>query len=93
MNVVGLRQDSDGVELKISLARERRERTLLADWAIGCDGAHSIVRRRLGVPFDGNDYGQDWLMAEVKIDWPLRSDRFHVFAYTAASLPMFPRAV
>jgi 2-polyprenyl-6-methoxyphenol hydroxylase-like FAD-dependent oxidoreductase len=90
VNVVDLRQDSDGVELQISLPREQRERTLLADWAIGCDGAHSIVRRRLGVPFDGDDYGQDWLMAEVKIDWPLRSDRFHVFAYTAASLPMFP---
>ena len=25
-----------------------------------------------------------------RVDWPLRSDRFHVFAYTAAPLPMFP---
>jgi FAD binding domain len=29
-------------------------------------------------------------MAEMRFDWPLRRDHFHVFAYTAAPLPMFP---
>jgi 2-polyprenyl-6-methoxyphenol hydroxylase-like FAD-dependent oxidoreductase len=88
--VVDLRHDADAAQLRVERPGEQRERTLLTDWVIGCDGAHSIVRGSLGVPFGGDDYGQDWLMAEVKIDWSFRSDYFHVFAYTAAPLPAFP---
>ena len=87
-SVLDLDQDAEGAELRI--VDGRRARTLRADWVVGCDGAHSLVRRRLGVPFEGEDYAQDWLMAEVKTDSPLRHDHFHVFAHTAAPLPMFP---
>ena len=51
-----------------------------AGWLIGCDGAHSLVRRHLGVPFDGEDHAPDWLMAEVNVDWSYRSDFAHVLA-------------
>jgi 2-polyprenyl-6-methoxyphenol hydroxylase-like FAD-dependent oxidoreductase len=30
-----------------------REEEVLADWLVGCDGAHSIVRHSLGATFDG----------------------------------------
>ncbi len=90
VNVVDLSHDEDGVEIRVTCPGEQRERTLLADWVVGCDGAHSIVRRRLGVPFDGDDYGQDWLMTEANVDWPLRRDHFHVFSYAAAPLAAFP---
>ena len=88
--VLDVRHDGDGAELLITARGEERERTLHADWVVGCDGVHSIVRRRLDLAFDGEDYGQDWLMAEVTTDWPLRSDRFHIFAHTGAVLAMFP---
>ena len=89
--VTGARHEPDRVELHMQQGSDSRERTLAADWVVGCDGAHSVVRRSLGVAFEGEDYGQDWLMAEVKIDAPLlRRDRFHVFARTAQPLPLFP---
>jgi 2-polyprenyl-6-methoxyphenol hydroxylase-like FAD-dependent oxidoreductase len=88
--VLDVRHDGDGAELLIAARGEERQRTLHADWVVGCDGVHSIVRRRLDLAFDGEDYGQDWLMAEVTTDWPLRSDRFHIFAHTGAVLAMFP---
>ena len=88
--VVDLRNEPDSVELRLNRAEERGEGTLTAGWVVGCDGAHSIVRGRVGLPFDGEDYGQDFLMAEARTEWPLRSDRFHVFAHTAGPLPMFP---
>jgi 3-(3-hydroxy-phenyl)propionate hydroxylase len=53
--VVDLAQDRDAVELTVSRTTEAAERTLRADWVVGCDGAHSIVRRCLGVPFNGAD--------------------------------------
>ena len=90
VSVLDFNQNPDGVELRIGAAPGSGERTVRADWVVGCDGAHSLVRRRLGVSFDGDDYAQDWLMAEVRTESPLRHDHFHVFAHTAAPLPMFP---
>ncbi len=90
VEVLDVHYDTDGAELAIAVPGEERERSLHADWVVGCDGVNSIVRRRLGLAFDGEDYGQDWLMAEVKTDWPMRSDRFHIFAHSGAVLAMFP---
>jgi 2-polyprenyl-6-methoxyphenol hydroxylase-like FAD-dependent oxidoreductase len=90
VRVLDLCEDEDGVDLRIIRHGEERERTLRADWVVGCDGAHSLVRRSLGLSFDGEDYAQDWLMAEVNIDRPLARDHFHLFAYTAPPLPVFP---
>ncbi len=36
----------------------------------GCDGAHSIVRRTLAIPFVGAPYNQDFFLADVKMRWP-----------------------
>jgi 2-polyprenyl-6-methoxyphenol hydroxylase-like FAD-dependent oxidoreductase len=90
VDVVDVQHDAAGAQLVVAGPGKDRERALHAHWVVGCDGVHSIVRRRLGLSFDGEDYGQDWLMAEAKTDWPLRSDRFHVFAQTGAALAMFP---
>jgi 2-polyprenyl-6-methoxyphenol hydroxylase-like FAD-dependent oxidoreductase len=90
VEVVDMRHDAGGAELLITRQGGESEQTLHADWVVGCDGVHSIVRRRLGFSFDGEDYGQDWLMAEVRTEWPMRSDRFHIFAHSPAVLAMFP---
>jgi 2-polyprenyl-6-methoxyphenol hydroxylase-like FAD-dependent oxidoreductase len=90
IEVLDLEQSGDGVELTARSAGESDEQTLTADWVVGCDGAHSIVRRRLGVPFTGDDYGQDWLMSEVTIHPPIECDRFHVFSYTDTPMVAFP---
>jgi 2-polyprenyl-6-methoxyphenol hydroxylase-like FAD-dependent oxidoreductase len=90
VRVLDVCEDETGVELRAIRLGEERERTLRADWVVGCDGTHSVVRRSLGLSFDGEDYAQDWLMAEVSIDPPLARDHFHLFAYTAPPLPVFP---
>jgi 2-polyprenyl-6-methoxyphenol hydroxylase-like FAD-dependent oxidoreductase len=90
VRVLDLCEDANGVELRTTRLGEVRERTVRADWVVGCDGTHSVVRRSLGLSFDGEDYAQDWLMAEVNIDRPLARDHFHLFAYTAPPLPVFP---
>ena len=37
-------------------------------WLIGCDGAHSAVRHGLGLEFKGTAQGDDWLLADVRLD-------------------------
>ena len=54
-------------------------RTITAGYVVGCDGAHSRVRHELGLTFHGHPYPQDWLLADVLLDWDLREDAVHTF--------------
>lgn len=53
--------------------------TITSEYVVGCDGAHSRVRRELGLTFHGHPYPQDWLLADVLLDWDLREDATHAF--------------
>ena len=71
--LTGLSQNETGVRAEIARGDGRRE---IADfgYVCGCDGAHSQVRRSLGVDFDGGTYDQHFFVADVKIDGPFQSD-------------------
>jgi 2-polyprenyl-6-methoxyphenol hydroxylase-like FAD-dependent oxidoreductase len=51
--LVDLRQDDDHVEAVVETAGARR--TLRCAYVVGCDGAHSTVRRHLGIRYEGVD--------------------------------------
>lgn len=55
------------------------ERTVTAQYVVGADGAHSTVRQQLGIAFDGDKYGQRYLLADCKVEWPLDHAHFRVF--------------
>ncbi|MGZ3429508.1 MAG: FAD-dependent monooxygenase, partial [Polyangia bacterium] len=42
---------------------------LRASWVVGCDGAHSAVRRLAGLEFTGGAYEQDFVLADLVIGW------------------------
>lgn len=52
---------------------------LLAKWVFGCDGAHSVVRRGLKLDFAGDRYPEDFILADLKIDWDLADEEAFVF--------------
>jgi 2-polyprenyl-6-methoxyphenol hydroxylase-like FAD-dependent oxidoreductase len=54
-------------------------RTITADYVVGADGAHSRVRSELGLDFRGYPYTQDWLLADVHLDWSRPDDEMHAF--------------
>jgi 2-polyprenyl-6-methoxyphenol hydroxylase-like FAD-dependent oxidoreductase len=60
--VVGLTQDGDGVSLQCAAGD-----TVRADYAVGCDGAHSTVRSQLGIDFVGKQYETHILLADVQL--------------------------
>jgi 3-(3-hydroxy-phenyl)propionate hydroxylase len=57
--VVGLAQDALGVGLQLDDGTDVR-----ASWVVGCDGAHSVVRRATGIGWAGRDL-QRWLVVDV----------------------------
>ncbi|MEV1177537.1 FAD-dependent monooxygenase [Nonomuraea sp. NPDC049784] len=71
--VSGLAQDATGVTLTLEDGREER-----AEYVVGCDGAHSAVRRLLSVGFSGRSYDTRILLADVllKADLPLAVNPF-----------------
>ena len=67
-DVVGLRQDDAAVVLDVDTdAGVHSER---AGYVVGCDGAHSGVRRMLGVDFVGKQYQTHILLADVRLAEP-----------------------
>lgn len=69
VELVGFTEAADGVEACLRHA-DGSEETVRTPWLIGCDGAHSTVRHRLDLAFEGSAQGDDWLLADVRLDGP-----------------------
>ena len=65
VEVVGLTQDASGVDVTLGDGTVER-----ADYVVGCDGAHSVVRGLVGVDFVGKQYETHILLADVKLERP-----------------------
>jgi 2-polyprenyl-6-methoxyphenol hydroxylase-like FAD-dependent oxidoreductase len=62
-------QDAEGVEALLSTGERLR-----VEWLLGCDGAHSLVRKQLGVAFEGSTYPNDFLQVDCKVRWDQPDD-------------------
>lgn len=63
-------QDTDGVTALLSTASGTDEE-VRARYLIGCDGAHSVVRKGLGLTFEGGAFPEEYMLADVEADWDL----------------------
>ena len=87
--LVTLSQSTDTVQTVIRDSEGLEER-LESDWLIGCDGAHSSVRRLLSLPFEGDDYPETFLLADVKIDGLRDHIHIHLFLTGEGLVGIFP---
>jgi 4-hydroxyisophthalate hydroxylase len=51
-----IEQDESGV--RVTIAKDGASEVLEADYAVGCDGGHSLVREQIGIPRSGHDFDQ-----------------------------------
>ena len=75
--VRGLRQDRDRVVVDIHGTSGVRSET--ARYVVGCDGAHSAVRRLVGIGFVGKQYETHILLADVQLSQPPEDQLFARF--------------
>jgi hypothetical protein len=54
------------------------ELTIDADWLVGADGVHSVVRKQLGIEFTGEQYQELFLLAEAQLDGELDRGAVHI---------------
>jgi 2-polyprenyl-6-methoxyphenol hydroxylase-like FAD-dependent oxidoreductase len=72
-----LSQDTEGV--RATCRRLTEDEKIHTKWLVGCDGAHSAVRKALSIPFEGEKYPEEFILADVKLEWDLPDDELHVF--------------
>jgi 2-polyprenyl-6-methoxyphenol hydroxylase-like FAD-dependent oxidoreductase len=68
--LVSFTQDDDGVRSRLTTS-SGEEQELRSRFLIGCDGAHSIVRKTLGLTFEGGAFPDEYMLADVEVDWSM----------------------
>ena len=86
----GFEQSESGVALTLKNSEGRSER-LQAKYLIGCDGGNSLVRRSLGISFEGKTAPNQWIVVDIAND-PLSTPHVYlccdpVRPYVSAALP------
>jgi 2-polyprenyl-6-methoxyphenol hydroxylase-like FAD-dependent oxidoreductase len=69
-----------------------RDETIRCDWLLGCDGAHSTVRKQLGLEFTGEADPNDFLLADCRVEGPIPQDELSLFWHPKGILAFFPFA-
>jgi 2-polyprenyl-6-methoxyphenol hydroxylase-like FAD-dependent oxidoreductase len=83
-----IEQDADGA--RVTLVSEEGEIMVKARYVVGGDGMHSVVRKAAGIEFEGGQYGESFLLADVHMDWSLGAREVSLFFSPAGLLVVAP---
>ena len=66
---IAVHQEADGVVVELDGPEGRK--LVRSRFVVGADRMHSIVRQSTGIRFEGETYGESFVLADVRMDWPL----------------------
>lgn len=66
IGLVSFEQDENGVTATLTDGSD-----IAVQYVLGCDGAHSIVRKTLGLTFEGGSFAEGYMLGDVEVDWSL----------------------
>jgi 2-polyprenyl-6-methoxyphenol hydroxylase-like FAD-dependent oxidoreductase len=88
--LAGLSQGHSGVRALVKRV-DGSTMTLAANWLVGCDGAHSTVRKLLGLTFEGKSLPVSFMIFDIDSAWPADRESVHVWFHrdgSAAAMPL-----
>ena len=88
VELAALNQDAGGVDVLLRSGGHAEK--VRADWVVGCDGAHSVVRKSVGLDFRGELFEEPFMLADVRIQWDVATDAVTSFFSAAGLLACFP---
>jgi 2-polyprenyl-6-methoxyphenol hydroxylase-like FAD-dependent oxidoreductase len=91
LELIAVTQSAGGITCTLRRRDGTTER-VKTRYLVGCDGAHSIVRRETGIPFEGDAYPQTFVLADLEVDGELESGAAHAFLGDSGILLFFPLA-
>lgn len=83
--VGGLDAASAGIDVRLADGE-----VVNAEWVVGCDGAHSRVRKAAGIGFPGVPLVERFLLADVRAELPLARDTVAVWLDGENMVAAFP---
>jgi 2-polyprenyl-6-methoxyphenol hydroxylase-like FAD-dependent oxidoreductase len=83
-----IEQRADGARVAVNVRGERR--SIEARYVVGADGMNSLVRQSAGIGFEGEQYEQSFVLADVDMDWPLGRDEVMLFFSPAGLVVVAP---
>jgi len=90
VEVLGFKPSGTGIHATLRRA-DGGEETVSCNWLLGCDGAHSIVRHTLGVPFTGETLNSDWMLADIHMKgYPYPDTEASVYWHKDGAFVIFP---
>ncbi len=85
---VSATQHDEFVSATVDHRGERREIT--AAYVVGCDGAHSTVRHLLNLPFEGAEYNDFFMLADIETNDALPGDQLQLCPSEHGPVAIFP---
>jgi 2-polyprenyl-6-methoxyphenol hydroxylase-like FAD-dependent oxidoreductase len=89
VQVTSLAQTPDSVTLTYTAAGVLVQ-DIAARWVVGCDGLHSTVRQAAGIAFEGGNYEESFILADVEMDWPLGHGCMEMFLHASGLVLVVP---
>jgi 2-polyprenyl-6-methoxyphenol hydroxylase-like FAD-dependent oxidoreductase len=85
----GFSQNVSGVTAHMKAA-DGASQTVEAKYLVGCDGPKSLVRRTLGLSFEGSTFERMFYVADAQVDWRLSHDALHICLSQDTFVIFFP---
>lgn len=85
---IAAQQDKDGVDATLEHRGESSH--VRATVVVGCDGAHSAVRHQLNLPFEGEEYRDSFILADVDTNTSLSADELQLCPSEFGPVAIFP---
>jgi len=89
-NTVFVSAAEQGDAVNAVLNRQGEVVNLRASFVVGCDGAHSAVRHLLNLPFEGAEYEDSFMLADIETNETLPADQLQLCPSASGPLAIFP---
>lgn len=66
------------------------EQAIHARYVVAADGMHSVIREAAGISFHGEAYGESFVLADVRMDWPFGAREVSLFFSPAGLVVIAP---
>jgi 2-polyprenyl-6-methoxyphenol hydroxylase-like FAD-dependent oxidoreductase len=85
---VSANQQEDSVD--VTLDRNGEQVKLKAAFVVGCDGAHSAVRHLLNLPFEGAEYRDSYILADIETNETVPANEMQLCPSEFGPVAIFP---
>ncbi len=76
--------------VSVTLDRKGEPIRLKAAFVVGCDGSHSAVRHLLNLPFEGAEYDDSFMLADIETNEALPADELQLCPSELGPVAIFP---